>query len=290
MGKSLIAQVLAKDIQDKNNGYVCWLDFEYSFDYSFAQKIGLNVSSDKFKLINPNTIEEGFDIIEQLARTGEVALVCWDSVNAAQTNSESEADYGSANMGINARMFSQGLKKVLAYLSKNNTTLLLISQMREKFTTMGDPRVIGVGKAIAFYSSIRLEVKRMEYLLDTKKEIVGSKIRLKTIKNKTYCPNKEAEIDFYLYTDNPGIDKFIELTDYAIKYSLITGKGWYTLPDQSKVQGKEAVAEYYRNHLDKYETDKQQVLKLMFNQTITNDNIQQVLENSVDNNDEIAND
>jgi recombination protein RecA len=265
MGKSLISMLLAKDVQDKNNGFVVYLDFEFSFDYSFAKKIGLNVGSDKFKLINPSTIEEGFDILSQISKTGEIALVIWDSTNAAQTLRESENLFGSANMGQNAAMYSQCLKRIISTLAINKTTLIFISQMREKFVLMGDPRVIGVGKAIAFASSIRMEVKRMEWLLDSKKEIIGSKIRLKVIKNKTYPPMRESEIDLFLYTNNPGIDKFAELTEYAIKFDLIKGQGWYTLPDKTKVQGKSAVADYYRKNLDKFEEDKKQVLKVMFN-------------------------
>ena len=240
-GKTLCSILMATMIQKLYNGFVIMLDYEFSFDKDFFESLGLDTSPEKFQLFQPETLEEGFDILENCAKSHQVSFAIFDSTAAAKTLREDESDYGSANMGSSARGYSGGLKKIVGHLSESGMTVCFISQIR---ATMDQyhPRAIGCGKAMAFYASIRIEVKRSEYIFDEEnsKERVGMKIKLINIKNKTYTPFKTAEISFFFKT---GIDVIRETVGFAIKYNIIKKSGsFYSVPTIEKsIQGQESV-------------------------------------------------
>ena len=260
-GKSLISTYFAKEIQTLSDGFVVFLDYEYSFDPDFAKRLGLDLSKDKFLLIQPDNIEQGFDMFEALVKTGKVAYCVADSTNAMKSASEEKAELGSALMGVNARVLGSVQRRLLSLLSQNKCTLVFISQIRDTLSLYGGP-AIGTGKATGFNASIRLEVKRVEYLENDKKEPIGVKMLIRTKKNKTSNPNKEIEIDFYF---DGGIDTVKELTDYAIKFDVIKKMGsWFLLPDETKLQGKDKVADYLKTNEKALTEIKELVDKYLF--------------------------
>jgi recombination protein RecA len=262
-GKSSVANIIASDVQ-KRDGYVVYIDFEHSFDFSFSKKLGMNVDEEQFKLFLPDTLEDGLQLLEDICTTRAVDLVIWDSTNSAKAKREDEGEFGDANMGVNAKLYSTGLKRLVSKISKSGTSVILISQKRQKIGAIySSPDVIGVGTACAFYSSIRFEVRRKEPILNDDKQVIGYKTRVKCIKNKTAPPNREYIFDFY-NSGNVGIDYYSELADFAISYHLIEKTGsWYTLPNKERVQGKDNITKYYKDNPIEYKNTKEQIIKLL---------------------------
>jgi recombination protein RecA len=259
-GKSLIAMYFAKQIQKLSDGFVIYIDYEYSFSNEFAIRNGVDTSPEKFLLLQPDDIEQGADMLIELTNTGKVAYAVWDSTNASSSRGEITSEVGSALMGNNARSLGSFQRRVLGVLSQTKTTLLFISQIRDSMSQYS-PQAIGVGKCTGFNASVRLEVKRVEYIENDKKEPIGIKMIIKTKKNKTANPNKEIELDFYF---DGGIDTIKELTDYAIKFDIIKKMGsWFEIVEGKRVQGKEKVSEMLKAEPELLKNIKESVDKYL---------------------------
>lgn len=252
-GKSLFSTILMKDVQRVGKA-ICVLDYENTLDYSFLQKQGVDISPEMFMCLNPESLEDGFDIVEELANSDQFGLVIVDSTNSAPSRSEVNSDYGASNMGAQAKIFSQSLKKITSLLSRKKLSLCFISQTREKCgVVFGSPRVIGVGKSIAFYASMRIGVKREEFLEDKNKKTVGIRFKIDTnLKNKTFPPRREAYINCFY---EAGHDKYVEYVDFGIKYDVIKKAGsWFSyIKDGEEIkigQGKNCVLDWLKANED----------------------------------------
>lgn len=259
-GKSLIATTIGGDFQ-RAGKFVVYIDVEGTFSYAFARKLGLDTSDDVFRLIRPESGEDAFDIIEAVLKTGEVGLIIVDSVSALTPTAELEGDMGQSHMGTQARLMGQGLRKINPYMSKSQTSIIFINQIRMKIGVMfGNPETTSGGRSLPFYASIRCDIRRIE---DIKRgeEIVGLRARFKNVKNKTAPPKKKQEIDIYF---DSGIDYFSEYIDFAISYSLLEKSGsWFTLPNGDRVQGRDKVVAALREDDEMFEGIRAQVMERM---------------------------
>jgi recombination protein RecA len=240
-GKSLLATVIGADFQ-KAGKYVAYVDLEGTFERTFAERLGLTTDENLFGLIQPETGEDAFTIIEKLADTGEVGLVIVDSVAAMTPRSELEADYGDAQMGSMARMVSQGLRKLNSKLRTSGMSVIFVNQVRMKIGVMyGNPETTAGGRALPFYASSRNRITRKEELKNAQ-ETTGIKIKISNKKSKIGPPMREIETNVFF---DSGMDSNAELVQLAAKYSLIEkGGAWFTMPDGERVQGKEAAGKY----------------------------------------------
>lgn len=261
-GKSLIATEIASDYQKNMDAFVLWIDMERTFDYKFAEKLGLNTSEEIFRVLEPDTGEDAFEVADALVDTGAVGLVVFDSVASMLPKAELEGDYSDQTIGIKARMLSKSLPKLLSKLADTQTTAIFVNQVRANintFSSYGENLVGTGGKSLPFYSSIRLKVAKKEYINNKQGEPIGLVTKIKTMKNKTAPVGRSA--DLVIYFDN-GIDKFDEYIDMAIRYEIIDKAGsWFSIPGlEDRVQGKHKVAEYYRENEEKFNNLKEEVL------------------------------
>jgi len=284
-GKSLLYTLIAVDLQ--RQGYtIAWVDAEHTFDATFVRKIGLDTSKEKLILIQPQNGEDLFKLIETICDNKmNIPLIIIDSTNSLPSTAEVENDFGSSNMGNQAKMFSQACKKIVRPLRKNKTALGLISQSRESMS-MFKNQVIGVGKAISFYASIRLRIsKNKEDLImakmdgfTDKEELKGFFINIQNIKNKAGIPYKTGRIRFNYWE---GIDYYDEIVDYAVGYGLWSkGGAWFTLQDgenEVKLQGRENVVNWYKENEDKYEQHREFIIDMMFNKNEIEENDKELL-------------
>lgn len=268
-GKSLIATITGADYQ-KEGLFVAYVDLEGTFDKKFAETLGLSTSPDQFVLFQPEVGEDALKIIEELSSTGEVGLIIVDSVAAMTPRAELEGDYGDSHMGLQARMLSQGMRKLNGIVRKTNTTLIFVNQIRMKIGVMyGNPEVTTGGKALQFYASVRNRVTRVEDLMKGK-DVVGQKIRIANTKSKIGVPKRKIEIDMYF---NRGVDTVSEFADFAISYGFIEKAGsWYVLPNGERVQGKERVYSALREDEELFNPLKVAVIERMNNVFKTSDN------------------
>lgn len=240
-GKSLLATMMGADYQREGH-FIVYIDMEGTFVAQFAERLGLSVDKDKFRLLQPETGEEAFTALETLADSGEVGLVIVDSVAAMIPQSELEADYGEASMGSMARMMSQGLRKLNSTLRKTNTTVIFINQVREKIGVMyGNPETTGGGKALQFYASSRNRIGRRETIKNAN-ETIGVQMSVTNKKSKVGPPMRDFVTNIFF---DSGVDVDTELSDFAGKFEIIQKSGsWYDLPNGERVQGKANVAKY----------------------------------------------
>jgi recombination protein RecA len=285
-GKSLLYTLIAIDLQQQ--GYtIVWVDAEATFDATFVRKIGLDTSKEKFILIQPVNGEEIFDLIEKICTNKmNVPLIVVDSTNSLPSTSEVEGDFGNANMGNQAKMFSQACKKIVRPLRKNKTALGLISQSRESMS-LYKSQVIGVGKALAFYASVRSRISKNKDDLDMvklegfagKEELKGFYINITNIKNKSGMPYKTGRIKFNYWE---GIDYYDELVDYAVGYGIWSrGGAWYTLNDNSqevKVQGRDNVVKWYKDNEEYFNKHREYILDMVCNKNRDNELINELKE------------
>jgi len=253
-GKTLISTIIAADVQKNSNGFVAFIDAEYSFDYEFANGLGLNTSPDKFLLVQPVYGEQGLEVAQRLAESGDVDFIIIDSVAALIPKSEFEGSMEDQQIGAQARMMGKGLRKLVSSAKKNNCTIILINQVRVKiggWAPAGQtPETTPGGNALKFFSSIRNKVSRIEFI-GTADNVIGLKMKIKNIKNKVAPPYKVVEV--FVYFDG-GIDTFSEYIDYAITYEVIKqGGAWYTSYDGQRFQGKNNVVAYYKENIEKFE-------------------------------------
>lgn len=252
-GKTTVALHAIAEVQ-KEDGIAAFIDAEHALDPEYAKTLG--VDTENLYLSQPDHGEQGLEIAEAFVRSGAVDVVVIDSVAALTPKAEIEGEMGDTHVGLQARLMSQALRKLSAAISKSNTTAIFINQIREKVGVMfGSPETTPGGRALKFYSSVRLEVRRAEQL-KLGQEIVGNRTKLKVVKNKVAPPFRVAEVDM-MY--GLGISKTGEIIDLGAENEIIQKSGaWYSYNGERLGQGKENVKEYLSNNpeLQKEISDK----------------------------------
>jgi recombination protein RecA len=233
-GKTTLALHVIAEAQ-KNGGEAAMIDVEHAFDPNYARKIGVDV--DNLLMSQPNTGEEALEIANALINTGALDVVVVDSVAALVPRAEIEGEMGDSHVGLQARLMSQAMRKLTGSLHRSNTTAIFINQIREKIGVMwGSPETTPGGRALKFYASVRLDIRRKETLKDGT-ESVGNKVRVKVVKNKLAPPFKEAMFDIIF---GEGISTEGSLLDVALERGVIKRSGaWYSFGDEQLGQGRE---------------------------------------------------
>jgi len=238
-GKSTLATHIVANAQ-KNGGVAAYIDAEHALDAAYAAKIGVNL--DELLISQPDSGEEALNIAEILARSNAVSLVVIDSVAALVPKSELEGEIGDQFMGLQARLMSQALRKLTSALAKSNTSAIFINQIREKIGVMyGNPETTTGGRALKFYASIRLDIRRTGGIKGPDNSEIGNRVKVKVSKNKMAPPFQVAEFDILF---NEGISRTGSAIDMATEYSIVDKKGaWFSYKGQRLGQGREAVRE-----------------------------------------------
>jgi recombination protein RecA len=234
-GKTTITLTAIREIQ-KKSGVAAFIDAEHAFDSTYAKLIGVNL--DDLLISQPDTGEQALEIAETLVRSNAVDLVVIDSVAALTPRAEIEGEMGDSHMGLQARLMSQALRKLTAAISKSRTCVIFINQIREKIGVMfGSPETTPGGRALKFYSSVRLDVRRIASLKEAE-HVIGGRVRVRVVKNKVAPPFKEAEFEIL---HNEGISKAGATLDAALNLEVVTKSGtWLSFKDEKIGQGREA--------------------------------------------------
>jgi recombination protein RecA len=242
-GKTTLALQVVGEIQ-RIGGSAAFIDAEHALDVAYAKKIG--VKTDELLISQPDTGEQALEITEILVRSGGIDIVVVDSVAALVPKAEIDGDMGDAHMGLQARLMSQALRKLTATISKSMTTVVFINQIRQKIGIMfGNPETTTGGNALKFYSSVRLDIRRIASIKDGQ-EIVGSRTRVKVVKNKVAPPFKEAEFDIIF---GQGISREGDLVDLGVDAGIIEKSGtWYSYGEIRIGQGRENAKDYLKKH------------------------------------------
>ena len=224
----------------KTGGVAAFIDAEHALDLTYARKLG--VQADDLLVSQPDTGEQALEIAETLVRSGAIDLIVVDSVAALTPRAEIEGEMGDAHMGLQARLMSQALRKLTAAISKSQTTVIFINQIRMKLGVMfGNPETTTGGNALKFYSSVRLDIRRIESIKEGQ-EVVGSRVRVKVVKNKMAPPFKQAEFDIL----SQGISKKGELVDLGVDRKVLEKSGaWYSYHGERLGQGRDAVRDFW---------------------------------------------
>ena len=248
-GKTTLAIHAIAEAQ-KAGGIAAFIDAEHAFDRFYASKLGVNI--DDLYISQPDNGEQALEIAEQLIRSSAIDIIVIDSVAALTPKAEIEGDMGDNKVGLQARLMSQALRKLTAAVSKTRTTCIFINQLREKVGVMfGNPETTTGGRALKFYSSIRLDVRRTETLKQAG-EMIGNRTRIKVVKNKVAPPFKQAEFDIMF---GKGISKYGDILDLAADADIIHKSGaWYAYNGEKIGQGRENSKKYLEDHPDIAET------------------------------------
>lgn len=244
-GKTTLAYHIVAEAQ-KRGGVAAFVDAEHSVDAPYARQLGVDV--DSLLVSQPDTGEEALEIMDALIRSGAVDVVVLDSVAALVPKAEIEGDMGDSHMGLQARLMSQALRKIGGSVSKSNTAAIFINQIREKIGVMfGNPETTPGGRALKFWSSVRLEVRRIE-TLKVSGDAVGNRVKVKVAKNKVAPPFKNAEFDIMF---GKGISRSGGILDLAADMGIVSKTGtWFAYADQRIGQGKENAKTYLETHPD----------------------------------------
>ncbi len=236
-GKTTLALHIIAEAQ-KDGGVAAFIDAEHALDVHYARKLGVNV--DDLLVSQPDTGEQALEIAEVLARSGGVDVIVVDSVAALVPRAEIEGDMGDMQVGLQARLMSQAMRKLTAAIAKTQTAVIFINQIRMKIGMMGygNPETTPGGNALKFYSSLRLDIRRIGTIKQDG-EPIGNRVRVKVVKNKMAPPFKEAEFDIYY---GEGISRFTEILDLGVKMGLVEKSGaWYSYGGERLGQGRENV-------------------------------------------------
>lgn len=238
-GKTTVALHAIANAQ-KNGGTAAFIDAEHALDPVYAQALGVNI--DELLVSQPDTGEQALEIADMLIRSGSIDIIVIDSVAALVPRAEIEGEMGDAHVGLQARLMSQALRKLTGALSTTGTTMIFINQLREKIGVFfGSPETTAGGKALKFYASVRLDIRRIETLKDGT-EAVGNRTRVKVVKNKMAAPFKQAEFDI-IY--GVGISREGSLLDFGVEQEIVKKSGaWYTYEGEQLGQGKENSRNY----------------------------------------------
>ncbi|MFT6391931.1 MAG: recombination protein RecA [Ilumatobacter sp.] len=242
-GKSTLAMHVVAEAQ-RNGGVCAYIDAEHAMDPTYAAAIGVDV--DQLLISQPDTGEQALEICDMLTRSGAIDVVVVDSVAALTPRAEIEGEMGDTHVGLQARLMSQALRKLTGNLSKTDTICIFINQLREKIGVMfGSPETTPGGRALKFYSSVRLDIRRIETLKDGT-DAVGNRTRVKVVKNKVSPPFKQAEFDI-MY--GKGISREGSLLDLSVDFAIVKKSGaWFTYEGEQLGQGREKAKDYLRNH------------------------------------------
>jgi recombination protein RecA len=242
-GKTTLALNAIAQAQ-KMGGVAAFIDAEHALDVNYASKIGVNIED--LLVSQPDTGEQALEVAETLVRSGAVDIVVIDSVAALVPKAEIEGDMGDSLPGLQARLMSQALRKLTAAISKSLTTVVFINQIRMKIGVMfGNPETTTGGNALKFYSSMRLDIRKIDSLKEGQ-ETIGGRVRVKIVKNKVAPPFRQAEFDIYF---NEGISKVGEIVDLGVDKGIVEKAGaWYSYAGNKIGQGRENVKEYFKNN------------------------------------------
>ena len=265
-GKTTLAlHVLAQ--AQKMGGEVAFVDAEHALDPTYARALGVKIED--MLISQPDTGEQALEITEALVRSGAIDVVVVDSVAALVPRAEIEGEMGDSFVGLHARLMSQALRKLTGIIAKTNTVVIVINQLREKVGVMyGNPEVTTGGRALKFYASVRIDVRRIE-TLKSGGEMIGNRTRAKVVKNKVAPPFREAEFDI-MYGE--GISKLGEMLDLGVKLDLVQKSGsWFNMGEVRLGQGRDAAKQYLRDHPDEADALEANIRrdfhKLMSNQS-----------------------
>ena len=265
-GKTTVALHIVAESQ-KRGGIAAFIDAEHALDPDYAKKLGVNI--DELYVSQPSTGEDALEICEALVRSGAVDIVVVDSVAALVPRAEIDGEMGDSFVGLQARLMSQALRKLAGVVNKTNAIVIFINQLREKVGVMyGNPEVTTGGRALKFYASVRIDVRRIETLKNGS-EMIGNRTRAKVVKNKMAPPFREAEFDI-MYGE--GISMLGELIDVGVKLDLVQKSGsWYSMGETRIGQGRDSAKQYLRDNPEiaaKLEADiRRDFHKLMSNQS-----------------------
>jgi recombination protein RecA len=242
-GKSTLAMHVVAEAQ-RNGGICAYVDAEHAMDPIYAKAIGVDI--DQLLISQPDTGEQALEIVDMLVRSGALDVVVIDSVAALTPRAEIEGDMGDTHVGLQARLMSQALRKLTANLNKTNTIAIFINQLREKIGVMfGSPETTPGGRALKFYSSVRIDIRRIESIKDGA-EVVGNRTRTKVVKNKVAPPFKQAEFDI-MY--GQGISREGSVLDLAVEHTIVKKSGaWFTYDGEQMGQGRENAKNFLKEN------------------------------------------
>jgi len=253
-GKTTLSLQIMAEAQ-KDGGTVAFVDAEHALDPVYAKKLGVDI--DNLLISQPDTGEQALEIVEMLIRSGAIDVVVVDSVAALVPRAEIDGEMGDTHIGLQARLMSQAMRKLTGAISKSLTTAIFINQLREKVGVMfGSPETTSGGRALKFYSSIRIDIRRIESIKQGT-DIVGNKVRAKVVKNKMSPPFRKAEFDI-MYGE--GISKEGSLVDIGVEVGIVEKSGsWYTYNDQRLGQGRESAKQYLKENTELVATIESQI-------------------------------
>ena len=259
-GKTTLALHAIAESQ-KKGGVAAFIDAEHALDPVYARGLGVNV--DDLWVSQPDTGEQALEITESLIRSSAVDIIVVDSVAALTPQAEIEGDMGDSHVGLQARLMSQALRKLTGIISKSNACLIFINQIRMKIGVMfGNPETTTGGNALKFYSSVRLEVRKIETMAKGQEDAIGNRVRVKVVKNKVAPPFRKVELEIIF---GKGISASASLLDASLKYNLIQKSGsWYSLGEDRIGQGRENVKKYLEENAESSEALMKQLRSTMF--------------------------
>ncbi len=255
-GKTTLAIHVIAEAQ-KSGGIAAIVDAEHAFDRFYAEKLGVDIEN--LLISQPDNGEQALEIVDHLIRSGAIDVIVIDSVAALTPKSEIEGEMGDSKMGLQARLMSQALRKLTANISKTNTCCIFINQLREKIGVMfGNPETTTGGNALKFYSSVRVDIRRIGQLKEGE-EVIGNRTRVKIVKNKLAPPFKKAEFDI-MYGE--GISQIGEIIDMGVDHEVIKKSGsWFSYGDTKLGQGREGVKQILADNPELTEELKAQILE-----------------------------
>ena len=255
-GKTTLALHILAEAQ-KQGGEVAFIDVEHALDPTYAEALGVDINN--LLVSQPDTGEQAMEICEALVRSGAIDAIVVDSVAAMVPRAEIEGEMGDSHVGLQARLMSQAMRKLTSVIGKTNTVCVFINQLREKVGVMyGNPEVTTGGRALKFYASVRMEVRRVEHLKNGT-ELIGSHTRVKVVKNKVAPPFKQAEFDI-MYGE--GISRTSELVDLGVEFGILNKSGaWFSMGDTRLGQGRDAAKQYFKDHPDIADDVQKQIME-----------------------------
>jgi recombination protein RecA len=257
-GKTTLALQIIAEAQ-KKGGTAAFIDAEHALDAAYAKKLGVDL--DNLLVSQPDNGEQALEIVEVIIRSNSVDVVVVDSVAALVPRAEIEGEMGEAQMGLQARLMSQALRKLTGAVSKSKASLIFINQLREKIGVMfGNPETTTGGRALKFYSSVRIDIRRIGAIKDGE-DVVGNRTRIKVVKNKMAPPFREAEFDI-MYGE--GVSREGDLIDIAVEHKIIEKSGaWFAYGGERLGQGRENVKTYLKEHVELRDAIEEKVRKAL---------------------------